>query len=794
LTSGLSSPSQVADPDASTDNQWQATGTVLGSLDSLTHNEDKTSIDFGYTIDPLLSGYVYEHIGDDSIPAEGVILVTSPGSVTDTTDATGYYVLPGLTASQNYTVAVTTPSGATWTQVYAPTSPANLCAGQVLIQQNYAYTRAGSSTIGDTLYFDLDGDGLEDPLEEGIPNVTVYLIRDVDGDGVYTPGTDIYQDTTTTNSDGYYAFADLPANEFIVAVATSTLPDMVLTQTGDPDEVGICSTCNSTASVTTDGTTNDLTVDFGYTPSGSGQIGDQVWIDSDNDTTKGTLESGIDSITIYLYADYNGDGSHTLIDSTETDASGEYLFSDLPNGNYRVSYDPDDPQFPSGLVNTNYTQYDVVVGGDTTNNTTLSCTNCALSSDFAFNSYASIGDMIYWDANGSGSFDQTEIGIANVRVYLLDSLGAVVDSTLTSDGSDSTLAGYYLFDNLEPGTYTVLVADSSSAISGSAQTADPNSDGLACSDPLMTTYGYPTCDDRYARALAYGDATRVADFGYEPSGTFGDYVWYDIDVDSTQDAGEQPMADISVYLCSSTTPCTPGSGDFLDSAVTDNDGYYYFIGIADGTYSLTVNPPEDYLMTNFNGDSAIQITLSSGSISAIDGVACSSCDLDVDFGMRLTGNNSLAGNICLDDGSNDGVCDGTSGEVDIDSVTDYLYRKVDGAYEAFGTTLTASDGSYSFGNLPNDTFIVSIGKTNPSIAISTLTTEDADAPSGDIVETTFSVYHNDIILSGGATQNNVDFAFELPNLDFGDLPSVYNATTFEDNGAMHVVNSSWYLG
>ena len=46
---------------------------------------------------------------------------------------------------------------------------------------------SGSTTVGDELYWDLDGDGYRDPdpeaMEEGIPNITIYLYEDKDGDG-----------------------------------------------------------------------------------------------------------------------------------------------------------------------------------------------------------------------------------------------------------------------------------------------------------------------------------------------------------------------------------------------------------------------------------------------------------------------------------------------------------------------------------------------------------------------------------------------------------------------------------
>jgi len=792
LTADLSNPTQSSDPDGTSDNRWGDPSANLNTFNELSNNEDEENIDFGYVVDPQVSGYVFEIVGNDTIPASGVQVSTSPGSFSSTSNSEGFYLLDGLSTSTNYTLSTTTPAGATWTQVYAP-STQNLCAGEIVKNRNFAFTRAGSSNIGDTIFYDYNGNGVEDPNEEGVVGVKIFLIRDVNGNGEYDPLTDIYVDTTITGSAGNYLFENLPANDWIVQMYESSIPHDSYSLTSDPDEVGKCKTCDAESSLATDGTANDLTLDFGIQLLGSGTIGEVVWIDSDNDLLKSSNEQGLDSVFVYLYADLNGDQNFVLVDSMRTNSDGEYLFEDLPNTDYKVLIEESDSEIPSNLVYTQTLEYSMTISGDSTHNTTKGCTNCPLSANFPFNGFGSIGDFVYWDANENGTQDLNELGIANVTVYLIDSVGTKIDSMVTADGTGSNPIGYYRFESLSPAQYSIQVKALDPDLKGAAQTADPNSDGLACTDPDLANFGYPACDNIYAVELAYGEDISDADFGYNPPGKFGDYVWIDLDSNQVQNPGEPPLADVAVYLCSSSSPCSPSSGDFIDSVLTDNDGYYYFSDLGDGSYSVTVNPPDNYVMTTFGGDSSVVVVLSSGSVTSIDGNSCSSCDFNVDFGMKQVGANAIAGNICLDDIALDGVCDGTSGETDLDSISVYLYQSNGAGFDQVGELKTSSDGSYAFTGLPDGNYVVSMDKSSPLVKVSDLTTSNSSSPSGDLVEAPNSIYHKSISLSGDTTLNDFDFAFDLSDLDFGDLPSNY-AVSLSQNGAYHIINNNWKLG
>lgn len=68
-------------------------------------------------------------------------------------------------------------------------------------------------------------------------------------------------------------------------------------------------------------------------------IGDRVWRDTDNNGTLDGGESGIQNVSVQLYSDTNSNntfdsGTDTLVDTDTTDATGNYLFSNLLPDSY----------------------------------------------------------------------------------------------------------------------------------------------------------------------------------------------------------------------------------------------------------------------------------------------------------------------------------------------------------------------------------------------------------------------------------------------------------------------------
>ncbi len=773
------------------------TGTPDRSVLTIANAADNLLQDFGYRFPPALYGNVWEdadgdsnkETGDTGIPGVTVYLCTSTPCTsanavqTTTTDANGNYLFGNLSSGTTYYVGIAntlTPLGSDWVNTRDPEGAPgdHQFAGVTVVtglygSYDFGYYRGGTYRLGDTVYTDWDGDATQDAGEEGIPNITVSLYEDDDGDGVIDPEDGLVA-VTVTNSTGNYYFPNRGVGSYIVVVDKDDADFPAgYRQTQDPDQDGIvCTACDNRGRATLG--PNDLTVDFGYQPYGSASIGDFIWRDLDHDGVQdGGSETGIASITVNLYEDSNGNGvidaGDALVATTSTDANGNYLFDGLHAGRYLVDVDTTDPQLPTDGYGNRY----VLSTDNDPHPVTLATGQDYRDADFGFTPGGLIGDYIWQDSDGDGIQDEGEPGIAGVTVnlyawnddgdgvYEAGELGSLIASDTT--GAD----GIYEFTSRPAGLYVVRV-DTTTLPSGFTQTGDPD---------LTSPCSGGSCDSLSALYLAPGQVDRLRDFGYQAPVNLGDYVWIDADRDGVQDAGEAGIGGVVITL-------TLQGGTVL-TTTTDSDGYYSFGNVPNGTHVVSVRasslpvgvtlPTWDYDGTGTPHQATVTISGAS--------------NWNIDFGYDYNGPNSVSGTVFHDD-DNDAIQD--SGETwTYADVTIYLWHcgadKVCGTADDryIGAQQTNSSGDYSFTNLPDGRYVVSVNPDAPKL----LGTDPT-------VTTSPTTYREVNLDQDGGTSNPVsvtdqDFGF-LSRVDLGDLPDSYG-TTLANDGARHVP-STLYLG
>lgn len=213
--------------------------------------------------------------------------------------------------------------------------------------------------IGNRVWLDENGDGIQTPGEPVLAGVTVEIyengvliataVTDANGNYYFSSGPG------TSSSSHVYALDELnPNSTYEIRIPNAQGPNqqtqlagLILTPNDtDADQRDSDATLTNAEAVITIITgnpgDNNHTYDFGFTPTYS--LGNRVWMDdgagggSVNNGLQDGSEVGIDGVVVNLYADTNGDGTPdgSILATSTTSAGGFYMFNDLPAGQYIV--------------------------------------------------------------------------------------------------------------------------------------------------------------------------------------------------------------------------------------------------------------------------------------------------------------------------------------------------------------------------------------------------------------------------------------------------------------------------
>ena len=419
-----------------------------------------------------------------------------------------------------------------------------------------------------------------------------------------------------------------------------------------------------------------------------------VYEDADGSGTFTPGDTGIANVSLRLTGT---SASGLTVDVTVTTAAdGSYTFGNLPPGTYLITETQ-----PAGYVDGLETAGTLggttspTLGSNTIGAIVIPAQSNATETGYHFGETlaSSLAGSAFLDANNDGLRAVGESGLANVPVTLTgtDVYGQVVSLSTTTDAS-----GNYVFTGLRPsnGAGYTLTEDDSTLVPGTY---------LDGTDTAGTSGGVrggaaPKYDSLTGIALAQGTAATGYTFAELAPSSLAGSVFDDANRNGTRDGGEPAVANVTITLTG-----IDDLGNAINlSTLTDVTGAYSFAGLRPGNYTLTETQPAGY------GDGpetagTLGGTVANDVISAIT-VTPGASGTGYTFAETTA---SIGGTVFIDANGN-AVLDGA----DTGRIGGVTVQLFDSASMLVATTLTAPDGTYSFGSLLTGDYTVT--ETQPN--------------------------------------------------------------------------------
>lgn len=447
-----------------------------------------------------------------------------------------------------------------------------------------------SFSLGDYVWFDMNGDGQQDDSESGLDDINVEL---------YVNNTLVDSTTTDTKNSaaGYYEFTDLAIGSYFVKVTvpanyiTTNLAPTANNQGDDVSDSDIDRTTFKSGTYTFDGSTlvserHIPTVDAGFFQ--PADIGNFVWLDANFNGIQDVGETGVSGVVVTLK-----DSNDVTVDSSTTTNNGLYHFTGLFPDTYSIEFSIPNSYYlttANAVTSTDANDSDAIGSAGSSiaviSNVKVINGQTDLTNDIGLYQKVALGNYVWLDTDYDGIQDSDEHGLEGITVSVHNADHSLVDgqaAVITDDQGAYSFTGlnpgsYYIkFSNLRD-TYDFIVTHSNE---GGDTTKDSN--GLRGSDGLLDETTTSTV------TLASGTIDDTLDLGLFAYASVGDQVWLDEDRDGMQDAGELGLDGITVTLYKDDV--------VLSDTVTANGGIYKFDELMQGNYKVSFTIPDAYAVS-----------------------------------------------------------------------------------------------------------------------------------------------------------------------------------------------------
>ncbi len=426
------------------------------------------------------------------------------------------------------------------------------------------FAEALPAAISGYVYEDDNNNGrFESAVEAGIAGVQINVIAESTITGFSGMLVAI------TDATGYWSVAGLVPGEYRVvegAVPPQYVDGLDAAGTVAGETIGrAINPGDEIVDITLGGGKQGVQYNFGELRLGS--IRGRVHLSTDGECDFDDPDQLLEGVRVDLL-----DGDGNLLESTTTDAQGQYAFEDVELGDYRIREHT--PAVVDGRKVFDGGEQVGTVGGTIVANDTIQLTlrpgQHAAGYDFCEHIGASLSGYVYHDQSNDGRFDAGEDPIAGVTLELLDDAGRPTGATAETDA-----AGYYEFTDLAPGKWGVRELQPPGFLDG---LDTPGTHGGKAENPG---------DQITGAMLGFADVATAYNFGELLAGTIAGRVHASSDGDCHHDDPEILLADVQIDLLDS-------AGRLLQTTFTDEDGRYEFAGLMPGEYQVVEHQPAEY--------------------------------------------------------------------------------------------------------------------------------------------------------------------------------------------------------